>query len=288
MGDLPATESRRIHPVDIQPMTAKTVDTLDNPFSRFGIKHLSATSMLQFRNDSALGIVYLVLGIREAGSPAMHRGTAVDEAVGSLLTQSIEPDLNQLKRMAANKYRSLIESDPEHFNGRYVEQELRVLLRCLDVCFPLMCSWEKPSAYQQEIFLQIDGIEVPVRGFIDLLYPSEVRELKSTVKPKREITQDHAFQVSTYAMAIQQETGEWPEACVDYITPDSLQSYALDNVEAQAQEVVETAFKIRTLLAAAKDEAALRKSVQPDFSRWIWKYRPRSKKVAMEFFMRDM
>ena len=56
----------------------------------------------------------------------------------------------------------------------------------------------------------------------------------------------------------------------------------------QAREVVETAFKIRTLLAAAKDEAALRKSVQPDFSRWIWKYRPRSKQVAMEFFMRGM
>ena len=244
--------------------------------------------MLQFRNDSALGIVYLVLGIREAGSPAMHRGTAVDEAIGSLLTQSTEPDLNQLKRTATNKYRALIESDPEHFNGRYVEQELRVLLRCLDVCFPLMCSWEQPSAYQKEIYLQIEGIEIPVRGFIDLLYPSEVRELKSTVKPKREITQDHVFQVSTYAMAIQQETGEWPEACVDYITPDSLQSYALDNVEAQAREVVDTASKIRTLLAAAKDESALRKSVQPDFSRWIWKYRPQSKRAAMEFFIRGV
>jgi CRISPR/Cas system-associated exonuclease Cas4 (RecB family) len=269
-------------------MTTKIADVLDNPFARFGIKHLSATSMIQFRNDSALGIVYLVLGVREAGSPAMHRGTAVDEAIGSLLTQSIEPDLNQLKRTAAKKYRTLIEDDPEHFNNRYVEQELRVLLRCLDVCFPLMRSWEKPSAYQQEILLQIDGIEVPVRGFIDLLYPSEVRELKSTVKPKREITEDHAFQVSTYAMAIQQETGEWPEACVDYITPDSLHSYALDNVEAQAREVVETAFKIRTLLAAAKDKSALRASVQPDFSRWIWKYRPRSRQVAMEFFIRGV
>ena len=269
-------------------MTIKTADALGNPFPRFAIKHLSATSMLQFRNDPALGIVYLVLGIREAGSPAMHRGTAVDEAIGSLLTQSIDPDLDQLKRAAAKKYRALIENDPEHFNDRYVEQELRVLLRCLEVCVPLMRSWEQPSAYQKEICLQIDGIEVPVRGFIDLLYPSEGRELKSTVKPKREITQDHAFQISTYAMAIQQETGEWPEACVDYITPDSLQSYALDNVEVQAREVVETAFKIRTLLAAAKDEAALRKSVQPDFSRWIWKYRPRSKRVAMEFFMRGV
>jgi CRISPR/Cas system-associated exonuclease Cas4 (RecB family) len=269
-------------------MSIKTADAPDNPFSRFGIKHLSATSMLQFRNDPALGIVYLVLGIREAGSPAMHRGTAVDEAIGSLLTQSIEPNLDQLKRAATNKYRSLIEDDPEHFNGRYVEQELRVLLRCLEVCFPLMRSWERPYAYQQEITLKIEGIEVPVRGFIDLLYPSEVRELKSTVKPKREITRDHAFQVSTYAMAIHQETGEWPEACVDYITPDALQSYALDNVEAKAQEVVQTAFTIRTLLASSKDEATLQKSVQPDFSRWVWKYRPRSKRVAMEFFIRDV
>jgi len=68
--------------------------------------------MLQFRNDPALGIVYLVLGIREAGSPAMHRGTAVDEAIGSLLTQSIDPDLDQLKRAAAKKYRALIAPGP--------------------------------------------------------------------------------------------------------------------------------------------------------------------------------
>jgi CRISPR/Cas system-associated exonuclease Cas4 (RecB family) len=288
MGNLRASASKRVRTVSTQLMTTKTTDTMDDPFSRFGIKHLSATSMLQFRNDPALGIVYLVLGVREAGSPAMHRGTAVDEAVGSLLTQSIEPDLNQLKRVASTKYRALIEDDPEHFNDRYVEQELRVLLRCLDVCFPLMRSWEKPSAYQQEIFLQIEGIEVPVRGFIDLLYPSEVRELKTTVKPKKEVTHDHAFQVSTYAMAIQQETGEWPEACVDYITPDSLQSYALDDVEANAREVVKTAFDIRTLLVTAKDETALRKSVQPDFSHWIWRYRPRSKRVAMEFFIRGV
>jgi hypothetical protein len=265
-------------------MTTRIPDDVSNPFSRFGIKHLSATSMLQFRSDPALGIVYLVLGIRETGSPAMHRGTAVDEAIGALLTHTIEPNLDQLKRAAANSYRKLIKDDPENYNARYVEQELRVLRRCLDVCFPLMTAWERPTAYQQQIFLQIDGIEVPVRGFIDLLYPNEVRELKSTIKPKRGIVEDHAFQVSTYAMAIQQETGEWPEACVDYITPDSLQSYALDNVEAEAQGVIETAKNIRNLLAAAENESDLQKSVQPDFNRWIWKYRPRSKRTAIEFF----
>jgi hypothetical protein len=266
-------------------MTTELDDFSGNPFAKFGIQHLSATSMLQFRNDPALGIVYLVLGVREVGSPSMHRGTAVDEAIGCLLTEPTgDATLEALKFSAANKYRRLIKEDSEHYNGRYVQNELRVLLSCLDVCLPLMQSWERPTAYQKEICLKIEGIEVPVRGYIDLLYPSEVREIKSTVKPKREIIQDHAFQIATYAMAIQHETGEWPEACVDYVTPVSLQSYAIDDIETQAQEVVKTAFSIRTLLAKAQNKAALQKLIQPEFNRGIWKYRPRSKRAAIEFF----
>jgi len=266
-------------------VTNKNDDSLANPFARFGVKHLSATSMLQFRNDPALGIVYLVLGIREVGSPAMHRGTVVDEAIGRLLTEHLEqPSLETLKRSATKKYRHLIENDSEQYNARYVEHELRVLLNCLEVSFPLMQSWERPIEYQKEICIEIEGIEVPIRGFIDLLYPYEVRELKSTVKPKNEITKDHAFQVSTYALAIKKETGEWPEACVDYLTPTSLQSYALDNVEVHAEAVVDTAFRIRSLLAQAATKSELQKLIKPDFKHGIWKYRPRSKRAAIEFF----
>ena len=33
---------------------------MTDPFARFGVEHLSATSMLQFRSDPALGVLYLV------------------------------------------------------------------------------------------------------------------------------------------------------------------------------------------------------------------------------------
>ena len=256
-----------------------------DPFSRFGITHLSATSLLQFRNDPALGIVYLILRVREIGSPAMHRGTAIDKAIGLLLTDdSKSKSLEDIKRFATKNYRRSISEDPETYNGRYIEHELRVLLNCLDVCFPLMQSWDKPTAYQKEICINITGIEVPIRGYIDLLYPHEVRELKSTIKPKRKIIPDHAFQVSTYALAIRNETGEWPEACVDYLTPTDLQSYTLEDVENQAQEVISAAFAIRSILAKAKDQATLSAMIKPDFKKKIWKYRPRSKRAAIDFF----
>ena len=58
---------------------------MTDPFARFGVEHLSATSMLQFRSDPALGVLYLVFKIREAGSPAMHRGSALDHTIGQML-----------------------------------------------------------------------------------------------------------------------------------------------------------------------------------------------------------
>ncbi len=240
--------------------------------------------MIQFKNDPALGIIYSVLGVREPASPSMYRGTVVDEMIGLLLTQDVEPDIALLKSTAEKRFRLLIANDKQHHNPRYIEQERNVLIQCIDTCLPLMKFWEKPLAYQYEIELKIANIGVPIKGFIDLLYPSEVRELKSTIKPKHEILNDHAFQISTYAMAIHQETGEWPEACVDYITPDHLQSYVLDNVEETSEEVVRTALSIRDLLSPFENQADLQRAVQPNFKHSIWKYRPKSKRIALDFF----
>ena len=73
---------------------------------------------------------------------------------------------------------------------------------------------------------------MPVIGFIDLRYVNVVRELKSSGKPRRGIVDDHAFQVATYAMAIRQETGEWPKAFVDYLMPSGMSSFQLKKWQA--------------------------------------------------------
>ena len=206
------------------------VARVTDPFARFEVKHLSATSMLQFRADPALGILYLVYGIREAGSPAMHRGSALDH------------------------------------------------------CYPVVSEWSAPLAYQHPIRLTLQGIEVPVIGFIDLRYVNVVRELKSSGKPRRGIVDDHAFQVATYAMAIRQETGEWPQAFVDYLMPSGMSSFQLKNGKRWVRAVVDTAASIRTLLDNAQDKDALCASIQPDYSNWLWRYRPNCLAAAKELF----
>jgi len=257
---------------------------MTDPFARFGVSHLSATSMLQFRSDPALGILYLVFGIREAGSPAMHRGSALDHTIGQMLEEGATLDHEGARAMAAAHYDDLVESTDEKYRPSDIKREREVVCRCLDECYPVVSAWDTPLAYQHPIRLSLQGIEIPVIGFIDLRYPDAVRELKSSGKPRSGIVDDHAFQVTTYAMAIRQESGAWPQAFVDYLTPSGMTSYQLTNGKRWVREVVDTAASIRALLERAEDKDALCKLITPNYSNWLWRYRPNSLAAAKELF----
>ncbi|MBT6089631.1 MAG: hypothetical protein HOH20_08655, partial [Rhodospirillaceae bacterium] len=86
---------------------------MTDPFARFGVSHLSATSMLQFRADPALGVLYLIFKIREAGSPAMHRGSALDHTIGEMLESNATLDQEGARAMATAHYDDLIEKTEE-------------------------------------------------------------------------------------------------------------------------------------------------------------------------------
>ncbi len=257
---------------------------MTDPFARFGVTHLSATSMLQFRADPALGILYLVFGIREAGSPAMHRGSTLDHTIGQMLDEAVELDQNSAQALAEAHYDGLIEGTEDDYRDADVRRERKVVSQCLDHCYPVISEWSTPLAYQHPIRLSLQGIEAPVIGFIDLRYADAVRELKSSGKPRRGIVDDHAFQVATYAMAIRQESGAWPQAFVDYLTPSGMSSYQLKNGKRWVREVVDTAARIRTLLDGAQDKEALCASIQPNYGNWLWRYRPNSLAAAKALF----
>ena len=257
---------------------------MDNPFARFGVEHLSATSMNQFRADPALGILYLVYNIREQGSPAMHRGSAVDETIGALLSDEDSMNQSSACDLATRTYDALISKTDEVYAQHAIAKERDVVIACMQRCYPIMSDWDKPLSYQQPINLSLQDIEVPVIGYIDLRYPGEVRELKTSGKRRRSIIDDHAFQVSTYAMAIRQESGAWPSAVLDYICPTGMESFQLQNGNKWVKKVVDTANSIRWLLATASTEAELCQLIQPDFSKPLWRYRPNSRAAAKSLF----
>ena len=132
---------------------------MTDPFARFGVKHLSATSMLQFRADPALGVLYLVYGIREAGSPAMHRGSALDHTIGQMLDEDVTLDHEGARALATEHYDTLIEGTEDDYRKADITRERKVVSQCLDHCYPVVSEWSVPLAYQHPIRLTLQGIE---------------------------------------------------------------------------------------------------------------------------------
>ena len=119
---------------------------MTDPFARFGIEHLSATSMLQYRSDPALGVLYTVFGIREAGSPAMHRGSALDHTIGQLLDENVALDHEAARDMATAHFDELIENADESYRPSDIKRERATVQKCLDHCYPIMRDWQAPLA----------------------------------------------------------------------------------------------------------------------------------------------
>jgi hypothetical protein len=63
-----------------------------------------------------------------------------------------------------------------------------------------------------------------------------------------------------------------------------MSSFQLKNGKRWVRAVVDTAASIRTLLDNAQDKDALCASIQPDYSNWLWRYRPNSLAAAKELF----
>ena len=214
----------------------------------------------------------------------MHRGSALDHTIGQMLDENVALDHDGARAMAMAHFDELIENADESYRPSDIKRERATVQKCLDHCYPIMRDWQAPLAYQHPIRLNLQGIEIPVIGFIDLRYPDAVRELKSSGKPRASIVDDHAFQVATYAMAIRQESGAWPQAFVDYLTPTGMTSYQLRDGKRWVQKVVDTAASIRALFDAAADKYELCASIKPDYNNWLWRYRPNSLAAAKELF----
>jgi hypothetical protein len=97
--------------------------------------------MLQFRADPALGVLYLVFGIREAGSPAMHRGSALDHTIGQMLDDGVALDHAAARQLATDHYDNLIQETPEEYAPDAVSREREVVGQCLDRCYPVVSEW---------------------------------------------------------------------------------------------------------------------------------------------------
>lgn len=165
-----------------------------NAFEKFGIKHLSPSSLNMYAANPSLWVGRYLLKWEDSMGPAGHRGTAVEAGLDLWIYQR---DVECAIQAAYQKFAQLTDgqADDDH------ESERDNLEPMVKHAIAAMKDAPTPNARQMAVEHWVDGVEVPIIGYVDYLFDDFGVDLKTTKACPSSIRSDHARQVALYAKA---------------------------------------------------------------------------------------
>lgn len=245
---------------------------MTNPFARFGIDHLSPSSLNTYAANPSLWCGKYLMGWKDDMGPSAHRGTAVEAGLDVWLFQR---DQEAGIQAAFQTFARLTDglADDNH------EAERANLEPMLLQAIGKMRTSPVPAARQLRIEHWIDGVEVPIIGFVDYLFDDFGLDLKTTKACPSSIKSDHGRQVALYAKA------KGKPFRLLYVTPKRAEIYPLTDNEAaiHLRDLERHARAVRHLLSKASDAKDAARLFAPEFSDFRWS--DKTKQMADELWM---
>lgn len=170
-----------------------------NAFERHGISHLSASSLNAWLAAPSLWVLEKLLKHRGQMGAAAHRGTAVEAGVSAGLFNP-EVDEAACTKTAIELYDKLtaLSGDPKRDHERtvipgMVKQGLALREHGLPI---------RPNfGDQHKVEIRLEGVSVPIIGYLDWLYGEEILDLKTTLRVPSSMSEPHLRQATVYKTA---------------------------------------------------------------------------------------
>lgn len=166
----------------------------NSPFTRHGIRHLSASSLNLWQDNPGLWALRYLAGLKEDTNAAQARGNAVEGAMlymlhGKPQEAALETALNNFTENMAGEI------------NEEIDAERALITPMVDQLY----KWNrghKILGSQVKIEHWFDGVSVPLIGYIDFHFEdAPLLDLKTTKRMPSEPRPEHARQVSLYRLA---------------------------------------------------------------------------------------
>jgi hypothetical protein len=172
---------------------------------RHGFTHLSPSSLNTWINAPSLFVLEKLLGHRGGMGCAAHRGSATETGVSAgLFDHSLSVD--DCVAVALPHYDKLtaLSGDPKREDERKVIPGMVAQgLALRSHGRPIMPNGESRygSGVQHKVEIRLEGVGVPVIGYLDWLYADEILDLKTTLRVPSAMSETHVRQASVYKTA---------------------------------------------------------------------------------------
>lgn len=202
-----------------------------NPFEKFGIRHLSPSSLNLWNANPGLWSLRYLGGMRDPMGPGAWRGSGVGEGFAKFLAE---------KDRDAAVDCALLRFGKEHGNTQddRIEKELALIEPILDVLIVHSAGFKHPiKSAEVKVSYEFDGLAVPVIGFIDLDFEPHFVEVKTTMRVPTAPKEDHVRQVALYRAAHKKPGSilyASDKKCMEFPIGDNTAARALDELKRDA------------------------------------------------------
>ena len=237
--------------------------TANNPFTSYGIEHLSVSTCNLYTSSPAAFVLFKCLKKVNSVGAAAHRGTAVESGIAHGLTtgasdaECIEVAKKEFFRLSA------LSGDPSR-----EKEEAAVPLMVVEGLKELR-GYGKPTETQGKIEYRTDEIAVPFIGFFDFRWSNHhvLVDLKTTHALPSKISTNHARQVALYVTAL----GNEDDARVTYVTSKKSATYRVENISEHVKALERVGLAIQRFLSITDDPEELAKFVMPETDSFYFK-----------------
>lgn len=170
-----------------------------NAFETHGLTHLSASQLNLWIAAPSLWVMEKLLKKRGGMGCAAHRGTAAEAGISAgLFDPSLSHEDCVAVAMPVYDRLTALSGDPKREAERavipgMVQQGLALREHGLPI---------RPNeGDQHKIEVRLEGVSVPIIGYLDWLYADEVLDLKTTLRVPSAMSETHLRQASLYKTA---------------------------------------------------------------------------------------
>lgn len=171
---------------------------MTNAFERHGLTHLSASQLNTWINAPSFWLLEKLLGFKSVMGCAVHRGSAVEDGVsmGLFDPQASEEACIEAALAAYDRKGALNPDERREIERNAIPGMVRQGLALREHGLPI-----RPNDFQHKVEVRLDGVSVPIIGYLDWLYAGEVLDLKTTLRVPSAMSEPHVRQAAIYKTA---------------------------------------------------------------------------------------
>lgn len=222
-----------------------------NAFEHHGLAHLSASQINTWINAPSFWLMEKLLGFKGQMGCAAHRGTAAEAGISAgLFDTSLTQEACEAVALPIYDKLTALNPDPKRQSERdVIPGIIKQGLALREHGAPI-----RPNDFQHKVEIRLEGVGVPVIGYLDWLYADEVLDLKTTLRVPSAMSAPHTRQAAIYKTAHMDKRVRF-----FYASDKKSEKHTLtkDQYDFAMTETTQAALRLQRFLGLSKDPKEL-------------------------------